>query len=224
MDNLKKLVFFIFTIVSIAAMQLFAMAAPPDYNDLEKVKSVDAVVSGSTAKASLAGNAGETINVNAPLQIKDGTNVTQFAIKLKNNVTGGSISITPIDQPSVTAPPGSIGFFKVDLEGLTDDDIESAEIIFKVGNNLVSVQLHRLSNGTWAALPTSRVEAGANESTYKANSPGFSEFAITAQQGSVQSTSTGKLPFTGGAPLYLVGGLGLILIASGLALRVKGTK
>lgn len=224
MSKIKKLILLSFTIASIMGMQILAMAAPPDYNDLENVKTIDAVISGNTATADLSGEAGETIMINAPLEGKGGTKVAQISIKLKNNVTGGKITVSPIDNPSVTAPPGSIGFFKVDLEGLTDADIESAEILFQIGNDMVSVQLYRLSNGTWSALPTTRVEVGEKDSTYKATSPGFSEFAITAQKGSVNSTSSGNLPFTGGMPLYMVGGFGLILILSGLALRVKGAK
>lgn len=209
------------------AMLLFgqvAFAAPPDYGELDEVVIVDATVSGNVATASnLSGNAGDTILINAPLSI-DGQSISQVSIKLKNGITGGKVTVTAINQPSVAAPPGAIGFFKVDIEGFTDDDIESAEVIFKVGNEFVSVQLYRLSNGTWGALPTSRVSVGGDNSTYKGETPGFSEFAIVAQEGTANTTSTGKLPFTGGLPLYLVGALGLALILSGVAIRVKGTR
>lgn len=221
--NARKFFFASLAIIAMVAIQAVAvLAQPPDYDELGETIIVDATVSGDTATASnLSGDAGDTIVINAPLSI-NGASISQIRFKLKNGITGGKVTISVIDQPSVTPPPGAIGFFKIELEGFTDDDIESAEIIFKVGNEYVSVQLYRLTDGTWVALPTSRVSTGTDESTYNADSPGLSEFAIVAKKGKV--TKADELPFTGGLPLYLIGGLGLFMIASGLVIRIKSAK
>lgn len=213
----KKFLFGILT--ALLMFNSTALAQPPDYNG--EVIIVDAVVSGNTATISnLSGNAGDTIVANVPLSV-DGSSISQISFKLKNGISGGKVTVTVINQPSVAGPPGALGFFKIDLEGFTDDDIESAEIVFKVDNKFVSVTLYRLSGGTWAALNTSRVSVGSDTSTYKGDTPGFSEFAIVAQEGAAKTTPSGKLPFTGGLPLYMVGGLGLIFIFSGIAIRLK---
>lgn len=197
-------------------------SAPPVYEELEKVKVIDSTIINNTARAeNITANAGDLLRINTPLNIPNiNGQLLQVSFKLKNSIANAKLTVTVIDKPSTTPPANAIGFFKIDIEGFSDSDIESVEITFRLGNEYVNVQLHRLAEGQWVALPTSRVETGVNFSTYQAESPGFSEFAITAIKGRV-SAEIPALPYTSGNPIYVVAIAGIIFLIAGVIIRVK---
>ncbi|WP_197082056.1 NosD domain-containing protein [Methanosarcina siciliae] len=78
---------------------------------------------------------------------------------------------------------------------VTSDNIENASIQFKIerawirDNNITlsTVTLHRYSEGSWTALPTTQVREDGAFYYFKAKTPGFSPFVITGSENKPQS-------------------------------------
>lgn len=209
----------ILTVVLLFSLSSFALAQPIDYGQYENVTTYDAVIDGDEATVSgINGKDGDTIEIRVPLDL-GGTNFARIYIKLKGPVANGSITIKKIAPPADN-PDNSISFFGIDLSGIDESMIDGADIIFSTPSNYNNVQLHRLVDGNWVPLQTTSLGVEGDIAWYKAVSPGFSSFAITGVPGKKASTG-GKLPFTSGMPLYVAGGVGLLLIVSGMALRLK---
>jgi hypothetical protein len=214
----KKILVAVFSTIFLLSIVTTALAVP-DYGTYQNVKTYNAVVDGDNATVSdISGEDGDTIELRVPLDL-GGTNFARVYIKLKGPVKNGSITIKKITPPP-GAPDDSISFFGIDLSGIDESMIDGADIIFNAPSNYNNVQLHRLVNGNWVPLQTTPLGVEGDIAWYKAVSPGFSSFAITGVPGKKSSTS-GKLPYTSGMPLYITGALGLLLITSGIAIRLK---
>lgn len=78
---------------------------------------------------------------------------------------------------------------------ITPDNIENASIVFKIDkawipeNNidLSTVTLHRYSEGSWNALPTTLIREDGTFYYFKAETPGFSPFSITGSEKKLQT-------------------------------------
>lgn len=210
----------IVVVVILFSLSSFALAQPIDYGQYENIITYNAVVNGDEAAVSnINGNAGDTIEILIPLSL-DGMTFARIYITLKGPVTNGSITINSLTSYSGNQPGDAIAFFNVETSGFDQSSISSVDFIFQAPSNYNNVQLNRRVNGSWVSLSTASLGQEGDIVWYKGTSPGFSDFAITGVVGKKAKTG-GKLPFTSGMPLYVAGGVGLLLIASGIALRLK---
>ncbi len=79
---------------------------------------------------------------------------------------------------------------QIEKINITDADITSATIDFQVDKTWIDtnkidkskITLSRLSNNAWSALPTKQIGETDTYSSYRAESPGLSLFAITGKE------------------------------------------
>ncbi|MBI4175978.1 MAG: PGF-pre-PGF domain-containing protein, partial [Candidatus Aenigmarchaeota archaeon] len=133
---------------------------------------------------------------------KQGLDVSNIEISVTNAARSITIEVTKLagEPATVTRTVESTGsgrpvkayqFLEIKAKNLQAAAGATAKIDFKVpiaswlqANNIdkTTVKLKRYVNGDWEALPTSLVSEDANYVYYKADSPGFSTFAITGEQ------------------------------------------
>jgi PGF-pre-PGF domain-containing protein len=120
--------------------------------------------------------------------------VESVTIDVKSNVTDVEIAITAqADHPSVGTNTKVYESFQIEASNLSDQDIKSATIKFKVDRDWLSnnqipqdkVSLYRLENGEWRELQTSFQKTDDTYAYYEATSPGLSIFAIAGQPTSI---------------------------------------
>ncbi|QYZ78495.1 PGF-pre-PGF domain-containing protein [Methanofollis formosanus] len=102
------------------------------------------------------------------------------------------VTIRPVDTLPVEGPSGVVyRALEADLSHADDSSIKEAVFTFSVPLSWLKEQelttqdvaLMRYHDGRWTALPTEFVEETDAEAHYRAVSPGFSYFAITAMKG-----------------------------------------
>ncbi|MFB6091108.1 MAG: PGF-pre-PGF domain-containing protein, partial [Halobellus sp.] len=117
--------------------------------------------------------------------------VTGLRVKPSVDVTNFSVSLTPPTRTTADAPalPGgsAVGYFRADAVGLPNDRIASASLRFTVPESSLPagatpdrVRLYRYHDGEWQRLETTYLGDGV----YEASTPGFSVFAIGADEAS----------------------------------------
>ncbi len=132
--------------------------------------------------------------------------ITQIAVIAGNTVTSPSVTVSQSSTTPATvntsAPDTVYGYLTVSEENITDADISSVTIKFKVAkvwiteNNIDedTIALYRYSNGAWTKLTTTKVSEDATYVYFEAVSPGLSVFAISGVQ--VVTTTTTTMPTT----------------------------
>jgi len=127
--------------------------------------------------------------------------ITQIEVNVKNTVISVQIEVTEQStQPatiSIGAPGVTYSYLTVTKTGITDEDVSSVKIKFKVekswiaANNIEpsTITLNRYVNGAWVALPTVQLSEDANYIYFEATSPGLSIFVVTAQKKAVTTTT-----------------------------------
>lgn len=219
LKNIRKIVLtLIMAITIIAFLSAPLLAQPIDYGEYENVTTINGTVSGGVARFSnLNGIAGETLELRALLGLLGNTSLTRIYLILKGTLSNVTLTIRKLLRTSVTPPRNAFSFFSVNASNLNSSAISRVDFIFKTPSNYSNIQLYRLVNGRWVALSTEALGREGNINWYRASSPGLSEFAVVGSKGS----AGGKLPYTSGLPLYMIGGIGLLLIAGGVGLRLK---
>lgn len=131
--------------------------------------------------------------------------IQEIKIKTKNAVTGVSITVEDSSQPAgaglaiSTADGKTYKYLQITVSGITNDDIESATIKFKIpkswfeDNSLDSntVLLNKYVDGDWNPLGTTMTSQDDTYYYYEATTSGFSYFAITAK--AVTTTTVKRL-------------------------------
>jgi PGF-pre-PGF domain-containing protein len=120
--------------------------------------------------------------------------ITQIAVIAGNTMTSPSLTVS---QSSATpaaadtsAPDSVYGYLTVSEQNITDADVTSVTIKFKVTkvwieeNNVDedTIALYRYSNGAWTKLATTKISEDATYIYYEAVSPSLSVFAISGAQ------------------------------------------
>lgn len=148
--------------------------------------------------------------------------VSKILVTTKNTVTNVQITVkqtsTRPATVAVSAPDKVYSYLIVTKVNITDADIESVKIRFKVKkswineNNIdrATVALRRYADGAWAKLPTVEVSSDATYVYFEATSSALSVFAITAKPLPPTTTTTTTLPPVAPAPVpnwmwYVVG-------------------
>jgi PGF-pre-PGF domain-containing protein len=125
----------------------------------------------------------------------DEIGLREIAIEVKNPAKSVKIKVTKLPGKPASVVHEIAGkvyaYIEISRENLEDENIEKAEIKFRVekswltSNNLDknTVVLNRYEEGKgWSPLPTEIVDEDSNFVYYKATTPGFSYFAISAQE------------------------------------------
>lgn len=204
------------------------------------------VVVGSNGVYTFSASAGDTIT------FVDEQGARQLAGTFSRDVNNGVLTISSVATPPAPVPsaPGTVlGYKVVGLRNFDDSYISSAVVYMAADNarlagvNNSAVAIYRYQ-GSWAELPTSVSTVNDRETSFEADSPGFSVFALAApaagntqqggttqqgggntQSGNGQSTPS-KMPATGSggassAPVA-AGLVVLLLVASAtVGLRTK---
>ncbi|MBA3064778.1 PGF-pre-PGF domain-containing protein, partial [Candidatus Woesearchaeota archaeon] len=121
--------------------------------------------------------------------------VTEITVTVKNKVTNAKIKVDAGSLPSGASVPSSAKgsvykYITITKTAMTDDDVSKGIIKFKVkkewltdkGYGKDTVALHRYYTNKWTKLTTTRDSEDTTDYYYSAESPGFSTFAITAEE------------------------------------------
>src|SRR3989338_6594698 len=111
-------------------------------------------------------------------------------------------TVQPAETGSVSPEGDVYKYFEVDSDKLTDENLANAEITFKVENTwmqengygISDIVLMRYDND-WQELETNYLNADSEYTTFKATTPGFSYFAVTAKT-SVEVPSEEEISIT----------------------------
>jgi PGF-pre-PGF domain-containing protein len=123
----------------------------------------------------------------------DKHDIQAITIGVINNATNVKITIATAPQHSdVGMDVKQYGSFEILATNLSDDNIKSVVIEFKVDKKWLSgnqipqdtINLYRYENGEWKRLETSLSRTDEAYAYYKATSPGLSIFAIAGQSSS----------------------------------------
>ena len=117
--------------------------------------------------------------------------VKEIEIVVSNKVNDVRITVVRLDGKPASVTHEVSGkvyrYIEIDHDNLLDNNVADANITFDVPRSWMveneideeTILLARFSNGIWEELPTEKVGENAGNVTYKANTPGFSVFAIT---------------------------------------------
>jgi PGF-pre-PGF domain-containing protein len=125
------------------------------------------------------------------------TDITGITFTLQNSASNLVIEVQKLLAKPTETPDASgatYRYFTVKTSGLRDADVEEASITFKVEKSWIesnassvnSVQLQKYikedGNLLWKSLPTEKVSEDNESVYYKAQTPGFSIFAIAGER------------------------------------------
>jgi PGF-pre-PGF domain-containing protein len=134
------------------------------------------------------------------------TDVMAIEIVAKSSLSNVQIGVSKLgSKPAYISeePAGAVyGYIKINAKNLTDSDIGSVNITFKVDKAWIAsasldagdVVLNRYKASAWNALPTSKLTGDASNVYYSATSPGLSVFAVTGQKPKAVSATATPTP------------------------------
>jgi PGF-pre-PGF domain-containing protein len=119
--------------------------------------------------------------------------ITELEISVLNTVENVRITVQElVDMPAeiAIAAPGAIyRYLEIVKENITDNDISSVTITFRVekawiaaqgiNENTITLKRYNSENGGWISLPTAKVSEDATYVYFSATSPGLSYFAVS---------------------------------------------
>jgi PGF-pre-PGF domain-containing protein len=119
--------------------------------------------------------------------------ITALEISVLNTVENVRITVRElVDRPgeiAIAAPGAIYRYLEVVKENITDNDIGSVTITFKVekawitaqgiDENTITLKRYNPENGGWVSLPTAKVSEDATYVYFSATSPGLSYFAVS---------------------------------------------
>lgn len=117
--------------------------------------------------------------------------VSKVTVTAAKKIDGIMLAVVPRSDVPVDGPSSTVyRYIETDLTYVTDEAIQDAVFEFSVplswireqGLTTADVVLMRYHNGAWTALPTELVREGGSTAYYRANSPGFSYFAIATEK------------------------------------------
>ena len=116
---------------------------------------------------------------------------SKVSFTVNKNLEKVTITVKTLTKNSTpyTIPKNAYQYIEIKLDKISDKDINNAEIEFNINKSWLNknkfdkntVVLNRYNNG-WGRLSTKKTKENKNNITYKAESPGFSVFAITASK------------------------------------------
>ncbi len=149
--------------------------------------------------------------------VKSTIALRKIIFETTNSANSVEIDVTRLNKtPSVGAAPGTAyQYLQIDTTNLVSAGLKTASIDFNVekkwmtSNSLLkdSIVLYRYSGGKWNALTTAIVSEDTINVNYKAETPGFSVFAISGKSSSAgDATGTSSAGNTTQTNETIVGG------------------
>ena len=133
--------------------------------------------------------------------------VSEISVQVKNDVTSVSVTVNKLNKNPLSTEVGAhvFNYLSISAPKLTNENIEKAKIKFKVEKKWLedndldknTAALNRYSAGKWNKLTTRLLSEDATHVSYEADTPGFSFFAITAEEKGAVPALEGEV--TGGA-------------------------
>jgi PGF-pre-PGF domain-containing protein len=130
----------------------------------------------------------------APARVEvENAAITALEISVLNTVKNVRITVQElVDRPgeiAIAAPGAIYRYLEIVKENITDNDIGSVTITFKVekawitaqgiDENTITLKRYNPENGGWVSLPTAKVSEDATYVYFSATSPGLSYFAVS---------------------------------------------
>lgn len=187
----------------------------------EKVGSPSGGGGGGSGPSQVASSDVETVEDGAVVSVTNGRAGKVTRVVLPDSASNGKIGVSQLDitpatdgvnlqlgvTPYTDKPDGApefddaVGFIQVEESGVTNDEIQSGTFRFTVsslpaGVSPSDVVLYRYHDGEWQALETRH----ASGTTYVAETPGFSYFAIGTAQSQAEMTTTAAPTTTTAVP------------------------
>jgi PGF-pre-PGF domain-containing protein len=134
------------------------------------------------------------ITLEAPARVEvENAAITALEISVLNTVENVRITVQElVDRPgeiAIAAPGAIYRYLEIIKENITDNDIGSVTITFKVekawiegeniDENTITLKRYNPENGGWVSLPTAKVSEDATYVYFSATSPGLSYFAVS---------------------------------------------
>ena len=133
--------------------------------------------------------------------------VSEIQIEAKNTVSSVIVTLTEASKPASASLPvesstGSVyKYVEIIVKNIRTEDIGKAFVSFTVPKTWIETNaldpettaLKRLKGSAWDSLPTTRLSEDGSNYYYKAETPGFSAFAITAEKRAEKTAETGQL-------------------------------
>lgn len=160
-------------------------------------------------------------NITIPADVaKEG--ITKITITTLINISSVEISLKKLDSVSVASAGDNVyKYFNISAKNLNESSIKNVSIDFEVTQNWISsnnlnkstVKLKRYKD-VWTDLNTEQISEDSDKAYFRAETPGFSFFAITAEKNVVHLTTTagGEEPKTS-KKMFMMGIVAVLIIA-----------
>ena len=150
-------------------------------------------------------SAGETQTISDLNQPDSSLSVSEVSITASEDIQNVEVSVSDDStiSESIEDPPGNqINLLNISASA-SDSEVEEATIRFEVSKSDIPedsrIQVYRYNNGQWEELKTTQIGEDGEVVSVEANTPGFSPFAVTYNQGASdsggQSSASGNIPF-----------------------------
>jgi PGF-pre-PGF domain-containing protein len=147
--------------------------------------------------------ADEKVTIEPTKSVINLTGVEKFSVTSSIQAASVEFRIASVEN-STQKIDDAYKYFSISASNLADSYITEAEIAFKVEKSWIkdgnydedTVKLNRYHDGEWAALDTNLTDESSAYYEYRAATPGFSTFAITAEKlpvaiSNITTTATG---------------------------------
>ena len=141
----------------------------------------------------------DRISADIPIEItpssdaKDATSVSEIALESSIDAVNVNILLEPVNGSDLSGSEiidNAYNYFSITIENLAESYLTTAEISFEVNKSwfddnsysVNSTKLNRYHNGEWQELNTSLAGESSAVYKFKAETPGFSTFAITSEK------------------------------------------
>lgn len=130
--------------------------------------------------------------------------VSEIALTVKKDIDNAEITVETLEKKPYSTMPdpddSAYKYIKISTKQLTDDSFDSAEIKFRIEDSWLKdvdikfskVALCRNAQNKWNVLITEKTESDDAYVYFKAETLGFSYFAITGEEGSGYGEETAK--------------------------------
>jgi len=150
----------------------------------------------SGAAAEDSGKATISFDVNAgdtkTFSISKDVGISGLELDFKNAVSGAQVTVEKLDDKPSSVPAIENTYAYVSISpNFVDDDLKEAKVKFTIPknwilinalNNPTNIYLSRYNDGSWQKLETLTAGVDGDNQKYEAITPGFSYFAISANQ------------------------------------------
>jgi PGF-pre-PGF domain-containing protein len=158
-------------------------------------------------------------NITIPADVaKEG--ITKITITTLINISSVEINLKKLDSAAAGAGENVYKYFNISAKNLNESSIKNVSIDFEVTQNWISsnnlnkstVKLKRYKD-VWTELNTIQISEDSDKAYFRAETPGFSFFAITAEKNAVPTTPPGEEEPKTSKKMFMIGIVAVLIIA-----------